>query len=72
MTVHRFPSSSSAGSWDQTRCTLKTPAELEALEIELDLGSQARSLDLATRSVALADGPRSRLRRSCDCDRGQP
>lgn len=45
-----------AGSWDESRCRLRTPAELEALEIELDLGSRARSLDLATRSVALADG----------------
>ena len=47
-----------AGAWDLARCTLKTASEIDALGIELDLGSQADSLDLAARSLRLKDGRR--------------
>ncbi len=45
-----------SGSWDPARCTLRTSPELEALGLELHLGSPAVHLDMATRSVALANG----------------
>lgn len=45
-----------SGLWDAERCTLRTSDELEALGLELHLGSVAARLDMATRSVALADG----------------
>jgi len=45
-----------SGSWDAERCTLRASNELEALGLELHLGSAAARLDMATRSVALADG----------------
>jgi len=45
-----------AGSWAPERCTLKPASDLDALGIELDLGSRAQSLDLAGRSVLLGDG----------------
>ena len=47
-----------AGTWDVDRCTLKTPDQLDALGIELELGSTAEHLDLASRSISLADGRR--------------
>jgi len=45
-----------AGIWDQDRCTLRTSRELEALGIELDLGTRAEHLDLAARTIVLSDG----------------
>jgi NADPH-dependent 2,4-dienoyl-CoA reductase/sulfur reductase-like enzyme len=45
-----------AGSWEPERCLLKAPGDLEALGIELDLGSRAESLDLGARSVMFNDG----------------
>ena len=45
-----------AGTWDKDRCTLRTSEELEALGIELDLGTRAAHLDLAARTVALSGG----------------
>jgi len=45
-----------AGTWDKDRCTLRTSEELEALGIELDLGTRAAYLDLAARTVALSGG----------------
>ncbi len=45
-----------SGLWDVDRCTLRTRPDLDALGIELHLGSTAESLDLATRAVVLTDG----------------
>ena len=47
-----------AGTWDIDRCTLKTADDLDALGIELDLGSTAERLDLVERSLTLSDGRR--------------
>ena len=47
-----------AGSWDIGRCTLRTSSDLEALGIELDLGSRAERLDLTEYAVTLSDGRR--------------
>jgi len=47
-----------AGSWDIGRCTLRTSSDLEALGIELDLGSRAERLDLTEHAVTLSDGRR--------------
>lgn len=47
-----------AGSWDVDRCSLSTPGGLEDLDIELEVGSTAESLDLAARALTLADGRR--------------
>ena len=44
------------GSWDLDRCTLRSAREIEGLGIELELGTRAQSLDMATRSVALSNG----------------
>ncbi len=45
-----------AGTWDEDRCTLRSSRELEALGIELDLGTRAEHLDLAAREIVLSDG----------------
>jgi len=45
-----------SGSWDVDRCTLKSQRDIDALGIELHLGSAAERLDMATRSVELAGG----------------
>jgi 3-phenylpropionate/trans-cinnamate dioxygenase ferredoxin reductase subunit len=47
-----------AGSWDIERCTLRTSRDIDALGIELDLGSTAERLDLTTRSLTLSGGRR--------------
>lgn len=44
-----------AGAWDIDRCTLRTSRELEALGIELDLGSVAAHLDVVGRTLVLSD-----------------
>lgn len=45
-----------SGSWDVERCTLKNQSDLEALGIELELGSTAERLDLSSRAVTVAGG----------------
>ncbi len=45
-----------AGSWDVDRCLLKSAQGLQALGIEVELGSRAENLDLASRVVTLDDG----------------
>ncbi|WP_332880752.1 FAD-dependent oxidoreductase [Streptomyces sp. NBC_00564] len=45
-----------SGEWGADRLPLRTPADVDALKLELRLGSAATGLDLAGRSVALADG----------------
>ena len=45
-----------AGAWDEDRLTLLTAEDADAAGIELLLGSAAERLDVAARSVTLADG----------------
>jgi 3-phenylpropionate/trans-cinnamate dioxygenase ferredoxin reductase subunit len=45
-----------AGAWGPERCTLKDAPALEALGIELHLGTRAENLDLTARTVTLSDG----------------
>ena len=47
-----------AGLWEPERCTLRPEAEILGLGIDLDLGSRAQALDMATRSLVLSDGRR--------------
>lgn len=44
------------GEWDERRIALCSPEELAALDLELELGTQAVSLDRHGRHVVLADG----------------
>lgn len=44
------------GDWDAHRLTLRTPADLAGLDLDPRLGTTATGLDLAERTVALADG----------------
>ncbi|MFE2184199.1 FAD-dependent oxidoreductase, partial [Streptomyces sp. NPDC059455] len=46
------------GQWEPDRVPLRAPADLDALGLELRLGVAATGLDLAGRTVALADGAR--------------
>ncbi|MGW4239964.1 NAD(P)/FAD-dependent oxidoreductase [Streptomyces sp. NPDC004749] len=45
-----------AGQWDADRPRLRTPADLDALGLDLRLGVAAAGLDTAGRTVRLADG----------------
>ncbi|MER8001227.1 FAD-dependent oxidoreductase [Streptomyces sp. NPDC095613] len=45
-----------AGQWDADRLRLRTPADLDALGLDLRLGVAAAGLDTAGRTVRLADG----------------
>ena len=47
-----------AGAWDEDRLTLLTAQDAEAAGIELLLGTAAERLDVAARTVILADGAR--------------
>jgi NADPH-dependent 2,4-dienoyl-CoA reductase/sulfur reductase-like enzyme len=47
-----------AGAWDEDRVRLLTTDDAEAAGIELRLGSAAQRLDVADRTVILADGTR--------------
>jgi NADPH-dependent 2,4-dienoyl-CoA reductase/sulfur reductase-like enzyme len=47
-----------ASQWESERLVLRTEAELAALDLDLRLGVAATGLDLAGRTVALADGTR--------------
>jgi 3-phenylpropionate/trans-cinnamate dioxygenase ferredoxin reductase subunit len=47
-----------AGLWEPERCTLRPEEDIVGLGIELELGSRAQALDMATRSVVLSDGRR--------------
>ncbi|MFI1121696.1 NAD(P)/FAD-dependent oxidoreductase [Streptomyces hygroscopicus] len=46
------------GQWEADRVALRAPADLDALGLELRLGTAATGLDLAGRTVGLADGAR--------------
>ncbi|WP_349345099.1 NAD(P)/FAD-dependent oxidoreductase [Streptomyces rapamycinicus] len=46
------------GQWEPDRVPLRAPADLDALGLDLRLGVAATGLDLAGRTVALADGAR--------------
>ncbi|WP_030825900.1 NAD(P)/FAD-dependent oxidoreductase [Streptomyces hygroscopicus] len=46
------------GQWEADRVALRAPADLDALGLELRLGTAATGLDLAGRTVQLADGAR--------------
>ncbi|WP_371574386.1 NAD(P)/FAD-dependent oxidoreductase [Streptomyces sp. NBC_01314] len=45
-----------AAEWDTDRLTLRTPAHLDGLDLDLRLGVAATGLDLRERQVRLADG----------------
>jgi NADPH-dependent 2,4-dienoyl-CoA reductase/sulfur reductase-like enzyme len=45
-----------AAEWESDRLTLRTPADLAALDLDLRLGVAATGLELTERTVALADG----------------
>jgi NADPH-dependent 2,4-dienoyl-CoA reductase/sulfur reductase-like enzyme len=45
-----------AGEWEQDRLALRAPSDLDALDLDLRLGTPAAGLDLAQRVVRLADG----------------
>ncbi|MET7682587.1 FAD-dependent oxidoreductase [Streptomyces sp. NPDC005423] len=45
-----------AADWEPERVTLRAPADLAARDLDLRLGSAATGLDLAGRTVRLADG----------------
>ncbi|MFI7128646.1 NAD(P)/FAD-dependent oxidoreductase [Nonomuraea sp. NPDC050153] len=45
-----------SGEWSATRLPLRSPADLDALDLDLRLGAAATGLDLAERTVRLADG----------------
>ncbi|WP_328835975.1 NAD(P)/FAD-dependent oxidoreductase [Streptomyces europaeiscabiei] len=45
-----------AAEWDTGRLTLRTPAHLDGLDLDLRLGAAATGLDLKERQVRLADG----------------
>ncbi|MFF7473960.1 FAD-dependent oxidoreductase [Streptomyces sp. NPDC008092] len=45
-----------SAEWEPDRATLRAPAELDALELELRLGVAAVGLDAVDRTVRLADG----------------
>ncbi len=45
-----------AGQWQPGRLDLRSPADLDALGLDLRLGTAASGLDLADRTVHLADG----------------
>ncbi|MEV7405571.1 FAD-dependent oxidoreductase [Streptomyces sp. NPDC091267] len=47
-----------SGEWDTGRLALRTPGALDALGLDLRLGSPAVALDTRRREVALADGER--------------
>jgi NADPH-dependent 2,4-dienoyl-CoA reductase/sulfur reductase-like enzyme len=47
-----------AGAWDQSRVTMLTGEDAEQANIELRLGSAAERLDMADRTVVLANGTR--------------
>jgi NADPH-dependent 2,4-dienoyl-CoA reductase/sulfur reductase-like enzyme len=47
-----------SGEWTTGRLPLRTPADLDALGLDLRLGTAATELDLAGRTVRLADGSR--------------
>lgn len=51
-----------SGAWDPARVLLRTDAELDALGIELILGTAAVGLDPGSRRVSLADGSVIRYR----------
>ncbi|MFD7225913.1 hypothetical protein ACFV9P_33700 [Streptomyces sp. NPDC059892] len=46
------------GQWQPDRLALRPQADLDALRLDLRLGVPAAGLDLAGRTVALADGTR--------------
>jgi NADPH-dependent 2,4-dienoyl-CoA reductase/sulfur reductase-like enzyme len=45
-----------SGEWEPERVLLRPPADLDALGLDLRLGTAARSLDRAGRTVTLSDG----------------
>ncbi|WP_320777763.1 NAD(P)/FAD-dependent oxidoreductase [Streptomyces sp. CRN 30] len=45
-----------SGAWEPDRVALRTPADLDALGLELRLGAAATALDVPDRTVRLADG----------------
>ncbi|MFB7499866.1 NAD(P)/FAD-dependent oxidoreductase [Streptomyces sp. NPDC056161] len=45
-----------SGAWDPERLPLRTPADLDALELETRLGRKADRLNLVERTVRLSDG----------------
>ncbi len=45
-----------AAEWDTDRLTLRTPADLDVLDLDLRLGTAATGLDLPAHEVRLADG----------------
>ncbi|MCX4904610.1 NAD(P)/FAD-dependent oxidoreductase [Streptomyces sp. NBC_00878] len=47
-----------AAEWEHDRLTLRSPTELDALDLDLRLGTTATGLDLDGRTVLLADGTR--------------
>ena len=47
-----------ASEWQPDRLTLRSPGELDTLELDLRLGTAATGLDLDGRAVLLADGTR--------------